>query len=66
METLEQKIKRAIKLKSKKHIVYELFDKYELEFSKLKPEEKTKEKEKEYIKLYFIYLNYMNRKENRI
>ena len=63
---LEAKInfKKSVERKDSKSKVYELFARYEDAFAALK--NPSPQHQKEYIDMYFLYLEYMNKKGEKI
>ena len=56
-------VKRAIEEEKSKHIVHDLFAKYEKAYEKLK--NPSVEHQNDYIHLYFKYLGYMQERGER-
>ncbi len=63
MLELENKVREAIQLKMTKTKVYDLYAKYEDAYSKLKDPPASVQHRN--IDLYFMYLNYMHKRERR-
>ena len=61
--TIEQKLKEAIHLRHSKRLVYDLFERIENNYELIK--DPTPEEHRNYINLYFIYLDYMSKREDK-
>ena len=59
--TIEKAVKEAMHLKRSCRLVYELFSQYEDYYASIK--DPTPEQQNEYIKLYFKYVGYMDKKQ---